>query len=418
MMAPPSRRVPELMDELVEDILLRFPPVDPASLFRASLVSKRWRRLVSSPGFHRRFREFHRTPPMLGFFCNIGRVPEIYRCGSGDLRFMPAAESSFRLLPHAAIPSWHALDALHGRVLFYDFDDDSVTSQAVRSRKRKRKTSQAVEVEVELIVWNPATGEVCRLPVVRPLHMFGWNAALLCAAARCDDHVDACCSYDAFRVIVVAAFKGLTSAYVYSSEQGAWSEPISVQHLGVAVRLTNGLSARTRDALYFLNGSSTEILEYDMGKHEVSFINLPSVCKDNQFISLMAMEDGGLGFAMVERSKLYTWSKPKGAGGVDGDAGWARRRVIELSKLLPASALSLATRVVAFAHVPNVCFIATYSKLFTICMRSGQVSKLYDDSMDRDIRDIVPYISFCIPALGAVPADEGPRSRVSSTWGA
>ncbi|CAN6195014.1 unnamed protein product [Urochloa humidicola] len=168
-MAPPSHRVPELMDELVEDILLRFLPIDPVSLFRAPLVSKGWCCLISSPGFHRRF-EFHQTPPMLGFFCNIGRVPEIYLC-EGDLRFMPAAASSFRL-PHAAIHSCHALDALHCRVLFYDFHD-TATSQPM-----------------DLIVWNPRMGEVCKLlPPMVPPYMFEWNVALLCAAAGCDDHV-------------------------------------------------------------------------------------------------------------------------------------------------------------------------------------------------------------------------------------
>jgi len=49
-MAP---RPPELVDELVEEVL-RLPPGDPTtSLLRAALV---WCRLVSGPGFRRRFR--------------------------------------------------------------------------------------------------------------------------------------------------------------------------------------------------------------------------------------------------------------------------------------------------------------------------------------------------------------------------
>jgi hypothetical protein len=54
------------MEELVEEILLRFPPHEPACLVRAALVCKRWCRLVSGPGFRRRFREFHRMPPLAG----------------------------------------------------------------------------------------------------------------------------------------------------------------------------------------------------------------------------------------------------------------------------------------------------------------------------------------------------------------
>ena len=60
-MPPPPRSLPE---ELVEEILLRFPPNDPARLVHAALVCKPWRAIVSGAGFRRRFREFHRTPPL------------------------------------------------------------------------------------------------------------------------------------------------------------------------------------------------------------------------------------------------------------------------------------------------------------------------------------------------------------------
>ncbi|KAL6647172.1 hypothetical protein ACP70R_014609 [Stipagrostis hirtigluma subsp. patula] len=41
-MAPPPRppSPPALMEEIVEEVLLRFPPGDPASLVRAALVCK------------------------------------------------------------------------------------------------------------------------------------------------------------------------------------------------------------------------------------------------------------------------------------------------------------------------------------------------------------------------------------------
>uniref|UniRef100_A0A0E0B7P7 F-box domain-containing protein n=1 Tax=Oryza glumipatula TaxID=40148 RepID=A0A0E0B7P7_9ORYZ len=45
-------------DDLLSEILLRLPP-QPSSLPRASLVCKRWRRLVSDHGFLRRFRARH-----------------------------------------------------------------------------------------------------------------------------------------------------------------------------------------------------------------------------------------------------------------------------------------------------------------------------------------------------------------------
>ncbi|KAF8697294.1 hypothetical protein HU200_035883 [Digitaria exilis] len=48
-------------DDLLSEILLRLPP-QPSSLPRASLVCKRWRRLVADPHFRRRFRARHRNP--------------------------------------------------------------------------------------------------------------------------------------------------------------------------------------------------------------------------------------------------------------------------------------------------------------------------------------------------------------------
>ncbi|CAL5091792.1 unnamed protein product [Urochloa decumbens] len=63
-MAPP----PALVDDLIGEILLRLPTDDPACLFRAALVCKPWRCLLSDDAFLRRYRAFHRTPPVLGFF--------------------------------------------------------------------------------------------------------------------------------------------------------------------------------------------------------------------------------------------------------------------------------------------------------------------------------------------------------------
>ncbi|TVU40740.1 hypothetical protein EJB05_14215, partial [Eragrostis curvula] len=68
-MAPPRRprSLPELMDDLIGEILLRVPPDEPSHLIRATLVCKPWRRILFDPVFLRRYREFHRTPPLLGF---------------------------------------------------------------------------------------------------------------------------------------------------------------------------------------------------------------------------------------------------------------------------------------------------------------------------------------------------------------
>jgi hypothetical protein len=63
----------EAASDVVEEILLRLPADDPRSLIRAALVSKSWCRLVSDPGFNRKFRQRQMSapPPVLSFFCCV-----------------------------------------------------------------------------------------------------------------------------------------------------------------------------------------------------------------------------------------------------------------------------------------------------------------------------------------------------------
>ncbi|CAN6231920.1 unnamed protein product [Urochloa humidicola] len=145
-----------LMEELVEEFLIRIPPEDPASLVRAALVCKRWCRLISGASFRRRFRELHPAPPMLGF---------LYQHYSG-VEFVPAA--SFRP-PHAFRGDWRVLDARHGRVLVVDMDSSSLT-------------------ETEFIVWDPVTDGLQKLSILE-FWLASCGAALLCATAGCD-HLD------------------------------------------------------------------------------------------------------------------------------------------------------------------------------------------------------------------------------------
>lgn len=252
MAAPPSSRrvLPVLMDELVEEILIRFPPDDPASLLSAALVCKAWCRLV----FRRRFREYHRTPPLLGFLSRFGNSGpfELHYLAGGAARFVPAMTTTFRRLPHRAAiaPSWHAVDALHGRILFYD--PDTVTGEST---------------ELDLFVLNPmVAAEVLRLPTLEPSDVFTWSAGLLDGP---------------FRVVVVSMKRstGTVSAYVYSSEQHTWTMQTTVQipRSNVILMVPKNHSARIRNnALYFLTDNPMSCVEYHMGRQELTVISLPS----------------------------------------------------------------------------------------------------------------------------------------------
>ncbi|CAL5076602.1 unnamed protein product [Urochloa decumbens] len=186
---------PALMDEIIEEILLRLPPSEPESLVRAALACKPWCRLISGARFRRRFREFHRTPPMLGFICNRLEDGSDY-CGF-VAHFVPTC--SFRPpRPHADRRGWRAVDARHGRVLLY-------------------RNSALEPPAPGLVVWNPVTDErrqVFSMP--RDLNEWNWNAAVLCAASDACDHLD--CHDGPFLIALLDSSLDHMTLRVYSSE--------------------------------------------------------------------------------------------------------------------------------------------------------------------------------------------------------
>jgi hypothetical protein len=103
---------PALSNDDIVSMFLRIPSDDPVLLVRASLVCKAWRRILTGLDFSRLYREFHGTPPMLGFILNF------WPRNSGELsRFIPT--TAFRL--SSGIDSyptnWKAVDSRHGRIL-------------------------------------------------------------------------------------------------------------------------------------------------------------------------------------------------------------------------------------------------------------------------------------------------------------
>jgi len=151
------------MDELVEEFHLRFPPEDPAVLARAALVSRQWYRVVTGPSSCRRFREFHRSTPLLGYILNL----------ADSIRFVPM--SSFRP-PNTHRRGVRAVSSSHGRVFLHRSAGENL--YALRSTGK--------DPYVLLSVWDPISDEQQDLPVVpvRPslcLSMSNRDAVLICA---------------------------------------------------------------------------------------------------------------------------------------------------------------------------------------------------------------------------------------------
>nr|TKW30267.1 hypothetical protein SEVIR_2G024400v2 [Setaria viridis] len=315
-MAPQRPRQPsELMAELVEEILIRLPPDDPATLVRASVV---WKRCV-----------FHRAPTLIGF---------LYDChtfGGGEgatPRFVSTLTPS--PFPHRALVDYDGcriLDCRHGRILFNTSGES-----------------------VNLVVWDPATGRRQRLPEPR-VPCWHYTAAVLCAATvhGCD-HV--CCHGGPF-LVVLAGFdraRNILRSHLYSSEAGA------------------GLdcpSALIGGDLYFVLVPRDMILRYNMSKNCLSIIRSPA--EHEVHGGAVPMEDGSLGFAGLIYSKLYLWSRnvdPEVVGG-----GWVRCWAVELRTLIPFAS---TIEVVGAAERFGTIFVATDVGVFTIELKSGRKRKV------------------------------------------
>ncbi|KAL6647143.1 hypothetical protein ACP70R_014580 [Stipagrostis hirtigluma subsp. patula] len=354
---PPRRRrsSPALMDELVEEILLRVPPDEPAHLVRAALVCKAWHRIVSDHGFLRRYRKVHRPPPLLGYIGNLyyGSIT----------RFVPTSAASPFSPPALAARGWWALDCRHGRVLIET-------------------------VPTGLVVWDPITGDQQHLSI--PVYQYSCSAAaVLCATDNCD-HLD--CHSGPFRVVFVASsinyMESVTLATVYSSETGAWSPSTSID-TDYYVEATPSLLIR--DALYFTLQLGVRILKYDLGRHELSEIDTPGV----RGAIIVKAEDRGLGFACVLDNIIYLLSRQAGAIGIAGP-GWAELWVIKFETLFPKCNTSSSCNLIGFAEDKDIVFIRRDSGVFTLELKSGKVRKIGERGA---YKAILPYMSVYTPGM-------------------
>ncbi|CAL5000330.1 unnamed protein product [Urochloa decumbens] len=366
MEPPPLRDPAALADELVEEILLRSPPDDPARLVHAALVCKRWCRLLTGPAFRRRFR----PAPMLGFLCN-----DAPRSGAGagedeacSARFVRTAASCPPVAPRRG---WHALDARAGRVLLH-------------------RAAAAPAQAIRLAVWDPLARRHLDLPApALPRRPRSWNAALLC-----DD------GDGPFRVVVVGTDAEGAFACVYSSpsapDPAAWTDPAyAPQH--AADHVDAARAAVDGGALYFVCQRRTNLLKYNLGTGAMSVVRLPPASHNQRIALTTAAEHGGLGFVRMDGYRLGLWSmvgRPDGGGAVE----WTRDRVIDLRTLLPVIDL------LGYAHGHGIVLVGTVDGFFYVDQKSGRTTKVGDGP---GFYNVVPYMSFCTPALGTVSTDEG-----------
>uniref|UniRef100_A0ACD5UCD7 Uncharacterized protein n=1 Tax=Avena sativa TaxID=4498 RepID=A0ACD5UCD7_AVESA len=347
-MPPPPRALPE---ELLEEILLRLPPDDPGCLFRASLVCKPWRSRLTSSAFPRRYREFHGTPPLLGFFENDFSVCCWFAPLSPTSPFLPVHPGDHELLAH---------DARHGLVLL----------------------NGSWKETVELVVWDPVRHRQWELPFPEFDRVSG-SAAVLCAVHGCD-HLD-CCGGPFLVVYVGTDREGVARSSVYSSEARAWGPVTSCEHPDLVV-INDWPKVLVGKSVYFLCTLGSIILRYNLLSQELSMVTWPAMYKwEHHSRILMRMEDGVLGCASLQESRLELWAMEFGAHGA---VKWVLRRVVELENCLP----SRSSYVINFAEGVGVFFVWTNIGIFTVELKSGRIKKISSST-----NQPIPYIRFYTP---------------------
>ncbi|KAI4985506.1 hypothetical protein ZWY2020_018136 [Hordeum vulgare] len=213
---PPA---PELCMDLVEQILIRLPPDDPECLFRASLVCRLWRGILTSAGFARRYREFHRTPPLLGFFENHDTVMPWFAPSS------PVASPFPPLFPDRR--DLYVLDSRHALVL-------------LRNPIRTDDNDHAVS----LIVWDPVGRRQWEFPPPDFASTVIYDVGVVvCAADHCD-HLG--CHGSSFLVGYVGTDYSSAYASVFSLETSSWSPTVSCPHPDDGVTTVDLKSGRVK----------------------------------------------------------------------------------------------------------------------------------------------------------------------------
>ncbi|CAL5006409.1 unnamed protein product [Urochloa decumbens] len=306
-------------DDIMSEILLRLPPL-PSSLPRASLVCKRWRRLVSDPHFLRRFREHHRKPPILGFFSQ--RVKFAFTSALNSPDSIPDARFS-PPLDNAA--DCKITDCRHGRVLFLN------------------------RQMLYFVVWDPVTGEQrgVDFPGAFCDNKSIMNGAVVCAADE-QGHVHGACHSSPFQIVLLGCnSEGFFTLVYHSSE--------------ICRRGNAGSLLWPQDA---------------------NPIELPPdavVCgpyfrTDCQFLITPA-DDGGINFLCLSDFIAQVW---KWNASCDVGAGWMLGSKVDLNNLL-----SLESRVVTrhpqilgMAEDDNTMFLSTNVGVFMLHLESMKFKKL------------------------------------------
>ncbi|CAL4907738.1 unnamed protein product [Urochloa decumbens] len=364
-------------DDLLREILLRLPPL-PSSLPRASLVCKRWRRLLSDTRFLRRFRAHHKTPPQLGFFNQRFSRPFFVPTLSAPDR-IPSARFT---LPQPDAESWTFLGCRHGFAAFLDVD------------------------RWEAIVWEPVTGSQFHIDFPQEVksddNHFIFNGAVLSSASiNGNDNVQSDYDFTHFRFVLLFnnGEENLAYARLYESESGKWGDMSWVTIPYRPYLFDPGVLVRNTVCWHLRCG---DILEFNLGTESLAIIQKPGGTNflNHSSIRVLRTKDRELGLAIVSKLSIHLWGRKANTNGV---VGWVLHKTIQVDKLLPLKPLKKTwiTRILGFDEDSNEIFLLAAHDIFMIQLESMEFKKLVVDS---SIIEYYPYRSFYAAVGGG---DEG-----------
>ncbi|KAL6642506.1 hypothetical protein ACP70R_020687 [Stipagrostis hirtigluma subsp. patula] len=372
-----SPAVSLLPDDILMDVFMRLPP-EPGHLLAASLVCRRWSRVARDRTFLGKFREFHRTPPMLGYFENAWTATRCSPSSDDDsARFIPiaaAAAAAAAARPRFSLPTPMRVvkDCRHGLVLLYSHADSV------------------------LVVWDPMSGDTRRVRAPCAPSEFTVSAALVCGA---DDHTGG--RARPFKIVFVSAYdnadSALTGSCVFSSDTGAWSDMTMIH---AAAPITSLAGALVGDAVNWLLNTvgdhDNRILEVGQSGQRMAVIQPPpDILENYEMVRVMRAVDGGVGFVGVHEDEcsLHFWSRRFVDG--RGVSWWALIRVADLRGFtLPdvlAEDLCMLAAVVGVSEFEDVLFMESQAGVFMIDITATKVTKV---SHDLRGQSVFPYASF------------------------
>jgi hypothetical protein len=344
-------------DDILSEILLRLPPL-PFSLPRASLVCKRWHRLVSDPHFLRCFRGRHAKPPLLGFFSHDihGRQVEFTSALDPPDR-VPTTRFSLPLSRFSTV-----LGCRHGRVLAIDWS------------------------ELLLLIWDPASGDKLHVAIPPDFGVPVFNNGAIVCAGDGEDHVHGDCCSKPFQVIMVGTSWLSLSVCIYSSATGEWGNlshtPLNTSVCTFFYRNEICHSTMVGSCIYWLlfKDVGLYILKFDLALQCIATIEVPPGAYqlreviDGKCQLLITPADGGeLGFLVFSRSDLLAqlWNS-------NGVTGWVLKKTIKVSNLLSLTPNvdMAAPKIIGFSEGDNAILLRTYDGVFIVYLNSLAFKKL------------------------------------------